>query len=337
MNALVTGGGGFLGGALVRRLLERGNKVRSFSRGNYPVLQALGVETLQGSLADPEAVGRAACGCDVLFHVAAKAEMWGTRRSFEEANVLGTRHAIDACRRHGVGRLVFTSSPSVVFDGKDQEGVDESAPYPDRFLAHYPRTKAESEHLVLKANGNDLATVALRPHLIWGPGDTHLVAHIISRAKSGKLRFIGGGENLIDTTYIDNAVEAHLLAAERLGSDPLPGAKPIDGRAFFITNDEPLPLRDVVNMILKAAGIAPVERTVPVPIALFLGHLLEMAYRILPLRGEPLLTRFVVKELSTAHWFDISAARRDLGYAPSVSLREGAECLRAWFEEEARK
>src|SRR5262245_54910957 len=181
MRALVTGGGGFLGGAVVRRLVARGDAVRSLSRGAYPALATLGVEQCQADLADAGAVRRAAQGCDVVFHVAAKAGLAGRFADYHAANVLGTQNVLAACRACGVRALVFTSSPSVVFDGTDMEGVDESAPYPLHYHAHYPATKAQAERLVLAANGPELATVALRPHLIWGPGDNHLVPRVLAR------------------------------------------------------------------------------------------------------------------------------------------------------------
>ncbi|HVY62107.1 MAG TPA: NAD-dependent epimerase/dehydratase family protein, partial [Planctomycetota bacterium] len=317
MKALVTGGGGFLGGAIVRLLRARGDEVRSFSRGTYPGLAALGVEEARGDLDDPAAVERAVEGRDVVFHVAAKAGVWGPREDYVRANVGGTRHVIEACRRSGVRRLVYTSSPSVVFDGKDMEGVDERVPYPAHFEAPYPETKAAAEALVRAANGPDLATVSLRPHLIWGPRDNHLVPRILARGRAGQLRRIGRENKLIDSVYVDNAAEAHLLAADRLA----PGS-PVAGKVYFISNGEPLPVWDLVNRILAAGGVAPVTRTIPAGLARAAGFLLEKVHGALGLAGEPRLTRFVARELSTAHWFDISAARRDLGYAPRVSIDE---------------
>ena len=324
MNALVTGGGGFLGSAIVRRLVARGDRVRSLSRGRYPELDALGVEQIQGDMTDAGAVDRAVAGCDVVFHVAAKAGVWGPYADYYRANVLGTQHLLDACRKHDVHRLVFTSSPSVVFDGRDMEGVDESAPYPAHYEAAYPKTKAEAERRVLAANGADLATVALRPHLIWGPGDNHLTPRILERGRAGRLRRIGRANKLIDSVTIDNAADAHLLAADRLS----PGS-PIAGKAYFITNGEPVPLWDLVNRILAAGGVLPVTRTIPTWLAYTVGWLLETAYTVLRRRDEPPLTRFVVRELTTAHWFNIEAARRDLGYEPKVSIEEGLRRLAA--------
>jgi nucleoside-diphosphate-sugar epimerase len=326
MTALVTGGGGFLGGAIVRRLVERGDRVRSLARGCYPALEALGVEQHQSDVADTAAVMKAAAGCDIVFHVAAKAGVWGPYSEYHRANVVGTENVVAACRAHGVPRLVYTSSPSVVFDGRDQEGVNESAPYPKHFEAHYPRTKALAERLVLAANGPALATVALRPHLIWGPGDNHLVPRILERGRAGKLRRVGRHNKLIDTTYIDNAADAHLLAAGRLAP-----ASPVAGKAYFLSQGEPIPLWDMVNRILAAGGVAPVTRSVPAPVAYLAGWLCELVYGTMRWREEPPITRFVARELSTAHWFDITAAKRELGYEPSISTDEGLRRLAEWL------
>ncbi|MBI5597815.1 MAG: NAD-dependent epimerase/dehydratase family protein [Elusimicrobia bacterium] len=323
MKALVTGGGGFLGSGIVRALLAKGHQARSFSRGDYPELKKPGVELFQGDLCDARAVSEAVAGVDLVFHAGAKAGVWGPEDEFWKSNVEGTRHVLDACRRHGVRRLVFTSSPSVV-GGKDLEGADESAPYPDHFLAAYPRTKAEAERMVLAANGPDLAVVALRPHLIWGPGDNHIVPRLISRAKSGALRRISGRPCKVDSTFIDNAVDAHLLAAEKLA----PGA-PCAGKAYFISNGEPLELWDLVGRILAASGAPPVTKSVSPGMARLAGAVLETVYGLLGIASEPRMTRFMAEELTTHHWFDLSAARRDLGYAPQVTIEEGLERLRA--------
>jgi 2-alkyl-3-oxoalkanoate reductase len=326
-EVLVTGGGGFLGGAIVRRLVERGERVRTFSRRSYPELETLGVEQVEGDLADPEAVSGACAGIRRVFHTAAKPGVWGRYAEFHAANTTGTLNVLAACRRNGVERLIHTSSPSVVFDGSDQEGVDESAPYPEEFHAHYPHTKAMAEKAVVEsARAGAVRAVALRPHLIWGPGDRHLVPRILARAKS--LRRIGSGENRADTIYIDNAAEAHLRADEALGDRP-----EISGRVYFISQGEPVPLWDMVDAILAAGGRPPVRGSISVGTARRIGAALEWFYGTFGLSGEPRLTRFVVDELSASHWFDISAARRDLGYAPRVSTEEGLERLAAWLRE----
>ena len=326
MKALVTGGGGFLGSAIVRLLRARGDEVRSFSRREYPELALLGVQQLRGDLADSDALTRAARGCDLVFHVAAKAGVWGSFEEYRQANLVGTENVIAACRSNSIARLVYTGSPSVVFDGTDVEGGDESLPYPQHFEAHYPHTKALAERAVLAANCATLATVSLRPHLIWGPGDNHLVPRIVAKARAGKLRRIGRSPCLVDTVYIDNAAEAHLNAADRL----IPGAPPA-GKAYFISNGEPVPLWEMVNRILAAAGLPAEERSVSPTLAYAAGAVCEKIWGLLQLSGEPPMTRFVVKELATAHWFDISAARKDLGYCPRVTLEEGLKRLHQSF------
>jgi len=326
VKALVTGGGGFLGSAMVRQLRARGDEVVSFSRAEYPHLTALGVEQRRGDLSDLSALVDAATGCDIVFHVAAKAGVWGSFQEYYLANVAGTENVIAACRILSIGRLVYTGSPSVVFDGSDVEGGDESLPYPKHFEAHYPHTKALAEKAVLAANSRALATVSLRPHLIWGPGDNHLVPRIVAKARSGKLRRIGRRHCFVDTVYVENAAEAHLNAADRL----TPGAPPA-GKPYFISNGEPLPLWDMVNRILDAAGLPPETRSVSPLLAYVAGTVCEAIWKSMRLTGEPPMTRFVARELATAHWFDISAARKDLGYSPRISMDEGLSLLRESF------
>jgi nucleoside-diphosphate-sugar epimerase len=326
MMALVTGGGGFLGGVIVRMLRERGDQVRSFSRGKHPPLADMGVKQIQGDLDNREAVVRAADECDIIFHVAAKAGIWGSYDDFFRANVIGTENVLEACRVNGIGKLIYTSSPSVVFDGRNVEGGDESLPYPPRFEAHYPRTKALAEQIVLASASPTLSTVALRPHLIWGPGDNHLVPRIVAKGRAGKLRRIGDRPNLVDTVYVDNAARAHLQAADRLAQD---GG--ISGKAYFISNGQPIPLWEMVNRILAAADLPPVTRSIPPQLAFAVGCICEGMWRLLRLAGEPPMTRFVAHELASAHWFSIEAARRDFGYQPEISIDQGLVRLREWL------
>jgi nucleoside-diphosphate-sugar epimerase len=327
VKALVTGGGGFLGGAIVRRVLDRGWLVRSLQRGHYPALDDLGVEQIRGDIADPGVVARAVEGCDIVFHAAAKVDPWGAYKPFHRTNVVGTENVLTAMRHKGVAKLVFTSTPSVVHSGGDLAGVDESEPYPEHFDAAYPQTKAMAEMAVLAANDDELLTIALRPRLIWGPEDTNLVPQLVARARAGQLRFVGDGSNLVDTVYIDNAVDAHMLAADRLA----PGAA-CAGRPYFISNGEARPLKEIVNGILGAAGLPPEERSVPLKVALVAGTVFENIHKVFPKKEGPRMTRFVARNFSAAHWFDISAARRDLGYEPGVSIEEGLVRLREWFD-----
>jgi nucleoside-diphosphate-sugar epimerase len=297
--------------------------VRSFTRSRYPWLDDIGVEQTLGDLTNPAAVAKAAVGCEVVFHVAAKAGVWGRYADFYATNVTGTENVIAACRAAGVPRLVYTSTPSVVYAGPI-EGGNESLVYPPHFDAAYPETKAIAERAVLAANGPALATVALRPHLIWGPGDPHLIPRVIARAKAGKLRRVGDAPVIVDVTYVDNAADAHVLAADRLA----PGSPPA-GKAYFISNGEPVDLWAFLNRVLGDAGLSPVTKSVSPWKARLAGRVLEAVYRTLRLPGEPAMTRFVAAQLSTPHWFDISAAKRDLGYEPRVSVDEGLKRLAA--------
>jgi nucleoside-diphosphate-sugar epimerase len=323
MNALVTGGGGFLGRAIVEQLLARGDRVETLSRGRYPELEALGVRCHQADLADAEAVRAACAGQDTVFHVAARVGQDGTRQQFWEANVTGTEHVIDACRAQGVARLVFTSSPSVIFDGKDHRGVDESYPYPRHHLSRYGETKAEAERRVLAACDSRLFTTALRPHIVFGPRDTSLLPRLVERAKKGQLVRIGDGSNMIDVCYVDNAAEAHLAAAAS------PAAA---GKAYFITQGEPLRLWPWIDELLAGLGLPPVKRSVPFLAAYALGAMVDTVHETLRLRGEPRLSRFIAAEMAHTHYYDISAAQRDLGWQPRVTTREGMTRLFAWWK-----
>jgi len=326
---LVTGGGGFLGYAIVKQLAARGDNVRSFSRHTYEKLAEMNVDQIQGDIANRSDVAEACRDCDMVFHTAAKPGVWGRYKAYYHTNVVGTRNIIDACRNQHIRFLIHTSSPSVIFNGRDMEGVDESVPYPDRYDTHYQKTKAIAERMVRSASDDRLHTVILRPHLIWGPEDNHLVPRIIARADS--LFQVGNGENLVDTVYIDNAAAAHLLAADRLTVQP-----DLSGRAFFISQDKPVKLWDMINCILKAGGREPVKRAVSRRTAWWIGAFLEGIYAVLRIRSEPKMTRFVADELATSHWFDISAARRDLGYRPAVTIDEGLSRLASWLDKQER-
>ena len=319
-KVLVTGGGGFLGSAIVTRLVERKYHVRSFSRNPYPELSSMGIEQIQGDICNKTAIEHALRGVDLVFHTAAKAGIWGNYSDYYTTNVTGTQNVIAGCKKHHISRLIYTSSPSVVFNGTDMEGVNESVPYPATYHAYYPQTKAIAEQVVIKAAGQGLMTIILRPHLIWGPGDKHFVPRIIARAN--RLVRVGNGKNLIDTVYIDNAADAHILAAEALEKNPK-----LSGNIYFISQGDPVPLWDMINHILKTAGLAPVRRSMPRNMAWLIGVMLELAYRSFNITKEPRMTRFLADELAKAHWFDISAARKDLGYTPRISIKEGLRRL----------
>lgn len=321
MRILVTGGGGFLGQTIVRQLLERGDSVSTINRSDYPKLAKLGVTCHRGDIADREAVMAAVDGVDAVIHVAAKAGPGLRAPDFLAANVVGTGNVIDACRKCGVRYLVHTSSPSVVHAGDDIEGGDESLPYAAHFPAPYPATKAEAERLVLGASDGALKACALRPHLIWGPGDNQLLPRLIEKNRAGRLK-LPAPEKRIDTVYIDNAAEAHLLALDNLA-----GPATADGKAYFISNGEPMPVGEILSKLLEAVGETPKLDRVSPGMAMAAARVVEWWWRALRKRSDPPLSRFVIEHLSTAHWFDISAARRDLGYAPRVTIEEGLRRL----------
>ena len=305
--------------------MSRGDTVRILSRGEYPGLRSLGIETMQGDVRNQATVSRACSGMQVVFHTAAVAGIWGPWKRYYETNTLGTIHVVQACLEQQVPKLVFSSSPSVTFDGSDQRNVDESAPYPTKWLCHYPHSKALAEQYVLEHNGAEgLLTCALRPHLIWGPRDQHLIPRLLERARLGKLRQVGDGKNLVDMIYVENAAEAHLQAADALE----PGS-PVAGKAYFLSQGEPVNCWDWINQILALAGLSPVKRKISARAAWRIGGVLELAYRTLGLQSEPRMTRFLAAQLSTDHHFDISAAGQDFGYTPRVSTEEGMRRLAA--------
>ncbi|PNS08659.1 2-alkyl-3-oxoalkanoate reductase [Solilutibacter silvestris] len=320
MNILVTGGGGFLGQALCRGLVERGHRVRSFNRGHYPELDVLGVEQMQGDLADPTALLAAAQGCDAIFHNAAKAGAWGSYDSYFRPNVLGTRNVIAACRAHGITRLVYTSTPSVTHRATHpvEGGTADDVPYGEHLKAPYAATKLIAEREVLAANDATLATIALRPRLIWGVGDNQLLPRLVERARAGRLALVGDGRNLVDTTYVDNAAQAHFDAFDHLHIGAA-GA----GKAYFISNGEPRAMERIVNDLLRAAGAPQVHRHIPFALAYGIGATMETLWPVLHRSGEPPMTRFLAEQLVTPHWYSMEPARRDFGYVPRVGMDEG--------------
>jgi nucleoside-diphosphate-sugar epimerase len=330
MKILVTGGGGFLGQALCRGLRARGHEVASFNRGHYAALEAMGVEQRRGDLADRDAVLDAARGCDAIFHNAAKAGAWSRDpREFYDANVAGTRQVIDACRMHGIGRLVYTSTPSVTHRATfPVAGLDaQQVPYGEHLKSPYAQTKKVAEQLVLAANDATLAAVALRPRLIWGSGDNQLLPRIVERARAGRLKLIGDGSNLVDTTYLDNAADAHLAAFDHLA----PGSA-CAGRAYFVSNGDPRSMRETLTALLDAAGAPPPNGTIPFRAAYAIGAVCEAAWNLLPLRGEPPMTRFLAEQLVTTHWYSMAPAKRDFGWVPRVSFDDGLCALRAAWQ-----
>jgi nucleoside-diphosphate-sugar epimerase len=312
---LVTGGGGFLGSAICAALKGAGHEVYAICRGSYPELESAGIKIIRHDLENeiPAQVG--ALGIAGVFHTASKVEMWGRYESFYRTNVIGTQNLIKFCKKYGINRLVYTSSPSVIADDSDASGIDESYPYPNNHLAHYPATKALAEKEVLSANSESLATIALRPHLIWGPGDRHLVPTILKRAKVGRLVRVGLGKNKVDTSFVEDCVAAHLCAMDALKNNSR-----CHGKAYFISQGEPVYLWEWIDKILVLNGLSKVSRSIPAGLAKSLGRICEVLVRCLPGKREPFLTRFLASQMSRDHYFNISAAARDLGYKPRYSI-----------------
>jgi 2-alkyl-3-oxoalkanoate reductase len=329
MRALVTGGGGFLGLYIVEQLVARGDTVRVLCRGTYPRLAELGVECHQGDVRDAAAVLAACAGVDVVFHVAAVSGIWGPWDLYHDINTLGTRHVLAGCRQQRIRRMVYTSSPSVIYDGRDHCGADESLPYPAKFLCHYPHTKALAEKAVLEDNGIDgTYTVALRPHLIWGPRDNHLIPRLIERARSGRLRRVGKGNNQVSMAYVENVAAAHIQAADRLAR-----GSAVAGKAYFINEPEPVNLWSWIDELLSRAGLPAVKKSIPSKMAYAAGAILETIYSAGKLNGEPPMTRFLAQQLSGSHHYSIARAQHDFDYKPLVSVEEGMRRL----EPELRK
>ena len=318
-RALVTGGAGFVGRYVVEKLLRDGFRVRSYSRSPAPSLSALGVEVVQGDLADEGAVSKACEGMDAVFHVAAKAGIWGDWNSFYRPNVLGTRNVIEGCREKGIGQLIYTSTPSVVFNRRPFRGGDESLPYGSRWLGHYAHTKAIAEEEVLRAANDSLSVVALRPHLVFGPGDPHLLPRIVESVAAGRLKIVGKGSNKVDVSYVDDVADAHILAMKALTDGK------VSGEAYFISQGEPVELWPWTNTILARLGYEPLAKKVPLGLAFGAGFAAEAVWKLARRTGEPPITRFAAVELAKDHYFSIEKAKRDLGYQPKTPIDEAVD------------
>lgn len=323
-SALVTGGGGFVGKAVVQQLLRHGIDVRVIGRNSYPDLENLGVTCVRGDLAHAESVKKACKGVDVVFHVAALAGIWGPWESYYTTNVLGTENVVNSCRENEVKALVYTSTPSVVFDRKDIIAGNETLPYPTEFLCSYARSKVAAEKFVL-ADGR-VSSCALRPHLIWGPNDPHLLPRLLAAGRKKQLKIVGNGNNLVDISYIDNVAYAHLLAAQNLT-----GEKTAVGQAYFISQDAPVNLWDWINNLFERMGVERITKKVPYKMAYRLGAGLELFYKISGRSGEPRMSRFLAEQLAKSHYFSCEKARNDLGYIPQISTEEGLEKTVKWL------
>jgi len=327
LTAVVTGGGGFLGRRIVELLCARGDNVRILARRRYLAIEALGATGIQLDIRDPAAVATALRGADVVFHAAAKTGPWGAEAEFRAVNVGGTRNVLDAARACGVRRFVYTGTPSVVGYTQDVENGGLDLPYAASHESAYPASKAEAERMVLAANGAGISTVALRPHLIIGPGDHQMMPRVVRRAAAGRLRIIGDGRNRVDLTDVDNAAWAHLDAADALSG---PAAR-CAGRAYFISNGEPVVLWEWLNRILQGLGLPPVTQSLPLGVARLAAAAAEGLWNVLRLDDEPPVTRFLASALARSHWYDLEPAQRDLGYEVRVPMEESTRRTLQWL------
>ncbi len=315
MKVLVTGATSMLGGALARALIGRGDKVTVLQRRP----SGLACREMLADVADPHAVAAAMAGQDAVVHLAAKVDIVGAWPDFVRVNVDGTRHVVEAAQASSVRRLVHVSSPSVAHTGAALVGAGAGPADPARARGRYARSKAMAEQVALAAGSPDLAVVAIRPHLVWGPGDTQLIGRIVDRARAGRMALVGSGAALIDTTYVGNAVDALVCALDRCPD--------VHGEALVVSNGEPRPVAELVASICRAAGVEPPRRRVPVPVAWTAGAAVEGLWSAMRLTSDPPMTRFLATQLATAHWFDQRRTRELLDWAPRVSLAEGFRLL----------
>ena len=320
MKVLVTGASGLLGGAVARAVRDAGHAVTTFQRRPSGVP---GVDDVLGSVTDAAAVARAVEGCDAVVHLAAKVSLTGDAADFERVNVGGSATLVGAMRAAGVPRLVFVSSPSVAHAGSSIVGDDALPADPAHARGDYARTKALAERAALAEDSADLRVVAVRPHLVWGPGDTQLVERIVTRAAAGRLPLLDHGTALVDSTYVDNAASGIAAALERVDV--------VHGNAYVLTNGEPRTLADLMTGICRAGGAVPPRASLPSGVARLAGSLVEAVWRVRPGEDEPPMTRFLAEQLSTAHWFDQRRTQRDLEWTPTVSVDEGLARLGAWY------
>lgn len=322
MHVLVIGGGGFLGSRLAHKLLEQGNKVTVLGRKEYPFIDK-SIQCIKADIRDYSSVLHIINGQDTVFHAASVPGIWGDYNDFYSIDVIGTKNILRACLQNNVKKLIYTSSPSVIFRQSDLKNVDEQIGYPQKYLCHYSKTKAIAEKLVLDTNGKrELATVCIRPHLIWGPGDPHLVPRLILRAKKNRLIRVGTGLNRVDMIYIDNAVEAHLMACNKLNL-----SSPLAGKCYFVSDGHPVILWDWIENLLKNLKLPRIKRSISYNSAATIGLIFEFIYKLFKIKNEPPMTRFLAAQLAKSHYFNISRAINDFGYKPIISQEEGMKRL----------
>lgn len=324
----VTGGGGFVGGAIVKIALENNIECTVIGRNRYPLIEKMGANCLTGDIRDLDFLKRSFKGVDTVFHVAALAGIWGPWRQYYSINVQGTENVISACRHNAIPSLVYTSTPSVVFNRDNIEGGDETLPYAEKFLCNYAKSKVLAERCILEANSSELSTCAIRPHLVWGPGDPHLIPRLLEKGRKRQLKMVGDGKNLVDISYVDNVAYAHFLAGKNLNDSGTAA-----GKAYFVSQDSPVSLWDWINELFLRLGIEPVVDGVPFQVGYVVGGVLEGCHFLFRRETEPKMTRFLAEQLAKSHYFNISRIKNDLGYRPIVSTDEGVKHLVDWIIE----
>jgi len=324
-RVVVLGGSGFVGRALVQGLVADGIETTVVARRAFPEAEGLGVRFLSGDIGDADFLHNSLAGYDTVFHLASKTGIWGDKEEYYRTNVAGTQNVLDACRANNIPALVYASTPVVVYQKDDLCGVNERTPYARDFLCDYAQSKAIAEKMVLEANSNALKTIALRPHLVWGPGDTNHIPRLLGQARCRQLKRVGDGHNLVDVTYIDNAADAFILAAKNLHG-PASGA----GKPYFISQGEPVNLWNWLNKFFRRLDIPIVEESISFQQAYLTGMFMEKAFPLARIKREPCMTRFLAVQLAKSHWFSIENANRDLGYFPKVSTAEGINNILQW-------
>jgi len=327
-KALVTGGGGFVGKAVVKRLLDLGVETTVLGRHRYHEIESLGGRCIVGNISDSKRVSEAAEGAEAVFHIAALAGIWGSWKDYYLTNVVGTENVVKSCHKNKVAMLIYTSTPSVVFNRQDIKGGDETLAYAKNCLCHYAKSKVMAEKKVLAANCPELLSCAIRPHLIWGPGDPHLLPRLLESGRRKLLKRVGDGTNQVDISYIDNVAFSHILAAKNLSESGTAA-----GKAYFISQGEPVNLWNWINELFVAMDIEPVQSAISFSLAYRLGAVMELIYKTLQLKKEPRMTRFLAEQLAKSHYFSMENSQKDLGYEAIVSTREGLQRTVQWLKE----
>lgn len=321
MNILVTGAGGFLGQYIAEQLIAEGHKVFNFSRSSYKELDDIGIETRKGNLLDTDSIESALKGIEGVFHVAGKVAMWGKWDDFYQTNTIGTKNLVDACKKRGIKKFVYTSTPSVVFGEDEIIGADETLEYPKEYISLYAKSKMLAEKYVLESSDDSFFTCAIRPHLIFGPRDKNIIPRLIEAGSKNKLKIIGDGKNLVDIIYVENAAKAHIQAFNKLEEN-----SPVNGQSYFIAQERPVNLWDFINTILTKSNIPSVKKKISTKKAYKIGSVIEKSLGLLRIWNvHPPMSRFVALQLGKSHYFSHKKAQAHFDYSPEVTIEAAIE------------